>query len=157
MAVDLHCHLNGSLSLPFLEKVAKRNKREKEYELLVSLQKKYFSDTQSILDALWEVGKEGGKGMGDLFSLDHVKRVWEQFGLVHKIILTLQDIEVFLLFLLCSSLFFLLLFFFFAPLFFFTSLFIYIFFVSLTPFISPSFLFLSILQQNTSNSSGRSH
>ena len=40
---DLHCHLNGSFSLEFLEKIAQKNNCLETYKELINLRTKYFS------------------------------------------------------------------------------------------------------------------
>ncbi|ARH00404.1 hypothetical protein [Legionella micdadei] len=77
---DLHCHLNGSFSLPFLYKVAGKNGRLDEYTRLVELRESYLIKTK--------------EQPADGFAEEDVKLVWEQFALIHKIIQTLDDIHL---------------------------------------------------------------
>jgi adenosine deaminase len=70
---DLHMHLSGSVSMDFLAEVATKNKVETVFEELQKVRRQY--------DAL----------AGTPPSVD---LIWQQFALIHKILLTLNDIHV---------------------------------------------------------------
>ncbi|WP_131779972.1 hypothetical protein [Legionella bozemanae] len=76
---DLHCHLNGSLSLSFLEKTAKKNNCIEIYEELIRVRTEYLQKTTQQ--------PEHG------YSKELIAIIWKQFGLVHKIIQNLIDIS----------------------------------------------------------------
>ncbi|MFJ1268843.1 AAA family ATPase [Legionella lytica] len=76
---DLHCHLNGSFSLAFMERVARKNNCFSAYEELVKVREHYLTQTQNQPE-------EG-------YSGEQIALVWKQFGLIHKIIQTLDDIS----------------------------------------------------------------
>src|SRR3989338_1798102 len=77
---DLHCHLNGSFSLQYLEQTANRNGKEKDYERLVEIKEEYRK--------LTEIQTEEG------YSQEHIRLIWQQFGQIHRIIQTLEDIKM---------------------------------------------------------------
>ncbi|WP_133136808.1 AAA family ATPase [Legionella rowbothamii] len=75
---DLHCHLNGSFSLAFMERIARKNNCFNVYEELVKVREHYLNQTQN----------QPAEGYpGELIAL-----IWKQFGLIHKIVQTLDDI-----------------------------------------------------------------
>ncbi|QMT60089.1 MULTISPECIES: amidohydrolase family protein [unclassified Legionella] len=76
---DLHCHLNGSFSLAFLEHIAKKNNCVELYEELIRVRSEYLKNTIQQ--------PESG------YSNELIAVIWKQFGLVHKIIQTLADIS----------------------------------------------------------------
>ncbi|KTD11244.1 hypothetical protein [Legionella jamestowniensis] len=75
---DLHNHLNGSLTLEFLKKIAKKNNCLDIYEQLVSIRGDYLQRTSSQ--------PETG------YSSELIALIWKQFGLIHKIVQNMDDI-----------------------------------------------------------------
>lgn len=75
---DLHCHLNGSLSESFLKGRAEKNKCPELYEELIALRKNYLSKTQ--------IQPEEG------YDAHLMGLAWKQFGLIHQIVQSLDDI-----------------------------------------------------------------
>lgn len=75
---DLHMHLNGSFSLDFLEKMAKKNNAIREFGELNDIREKYNTLIQQ---------ETGGK------HEKSIPLIWKQFSLIHKIIQTLDDIQ----------------------------------------------------------------
>lgn len=76
---DLHMHLNGSFSIEFLERIAKKNNCKNIFLKLQAVRRKYQQACQNKIDKTSDA--------------DVVKIVWEQFGLIRQIIQTLDDIK----------------------------------------------------------------
>lgn len=74
---DLHMHLNGSFSLAFLERTAKKNKEEASYAALLKAREEYAT----LMQESKGVGNEKAIGL-----------IWKQFGYIHKIVQSLNDI-----------------------------------------------------------------
>ncbi|CAM2840396.1 adenosine deaminase [Legionella steigerwaltii] len=75
---DLHCHLNGSFSLEFLEKTSEDNDCRAVYYEYKELRARYLEATQ-------EQPMEG-------YSKKLIDMIWGLFGLIHKMVQTLDDI-----------------------------------------------------------------
>lgn len=80
MLSDLHCHLNGSFSLKFLQEIAEKNKCLDKYNELVKLRTDYLDRTK-------EQPKSG-------HTQELIGLVWQQFALIHQIIQTIEDIQL---------------------------------------------------------------
>ena len=76
---EVHSHLNGSLSLRFLEKIAEENSCNEQYKRLEQLRTEYLEKTK-------EQPERG-------FDKEDVDLVWEQFALIHQIVKTLDNIR----------------------------------------------------------------
>ncbi|MCW8410422.1 hypothetical protein OQJ13_15690 [Legionella sp. PATHC035] len=76
---DLHCHLNGSFSLKFLKKIAKKHNCLELYNALINIRTEYLLNTNQQ--------PENG------YSKELIDIIWKQFGLIHKIIQDLDDIS----------------------------------------------------------------
>ncbi|STX38693.1 hypothetical protein [Legionella feeleii] len=77
---DLHCHLNGSFSLPYLYEVAKKNGCLDKYMRLVALRDAYLNKTQ----------KQPEEG----YAKEDINSIWEIFALIQAIIQTPEDISL---------------------------------------------------------------
>ncbi|MBN9230616.1 MAG: AAA family ATPase [Legionella sp.] len=77
---ELHCHLNGSVSMSFLQERAKVNHCEEHYIALEELKKEYGEATI----------KQPAQG----YEQSVINKIWQQFSLVHKIIQTPTDITL---------------------------------------------------------------
>ncbi|MDP3268835.1 MAG: hypothetical protein Q8M40_07275 [Legionella sp.] len=75
---DLHCHLNGSFSLEFLRKTAEKNNCSAIYVEYERLRQHYL-----------DITKEQPTGGYDRKLID---MIWGLFGLIHKMVQTLDDI-----------------------------------------------------------------
>lgn len=75
---DLHCHLNGSFSLEFLKKTAEKNNCLATYYEYERLRERYL-----------ELTKEQPK---DGYEKQMIDMIWGLFGLIHKMVQTLDDI-----------------------------------------------------------------
>ncbi|MCL9683707.1 hypothetical protein [Legionella maioricensis] len=77
---DLHCHLNGSFSLQFLEKTAKKHDCLEIYHQFLKLRQEYLEQTENQ--------PESG------YSQELLNKAWKLFGLIHKIIQDVEDITL---------------------------------------------------------------
>jgi adenosine deaminase len=75
---DLHCHLNGSFSLEFLEKLAKKNGCGDVYIAYKKLRQEYLEATT----------KQPSSG----YPKNIIDMIWGLFGLIHKMVQDLDDI-----------------------------------------------------------------
>ncbi|STX28587.1 adenosine deaminase [Legionella beliardensis] len=75
---DLHCHLNGSISLAFLKKTAEKNNCLHLYEELEKANQQYLAGTS-------QQPEQG-------YPAELLNLVWKQFGLIHRIVQDLSDI-----------------------------------------------------------------
>jgi adenosine deaminase len=76
---DLHMHLNGSFSMAYLEMLAMRNHCVEEFTKLKQLREEY----QVMLK----------QGINERSFAGYVNLIWAQFGAIHKIVQTLDDIR----------------------------------------------------------------
>lgn len=77
---DLHCHLNGSFSLDFLQKTAAKHQCPELYDQFVTLRREYLEQTKDQ--------PESG------YPQELLDKVWKLFGLIHKIVQDLEDITL---------------------------------------------------------------
>jgi len=78
-ASDLHMHLNGSFSLDFLRQMAEKNNAVAEFQKLKEVREEYTK----------LLAQKSLQGMHD----KSIALIWTQFGLIHKIMRTLADIQ----------------------------------------------------------------
>jgi adenosine deaminase len=77
---DLHCHLNGSFSLAFLEETAKKHQCLELYQKFLQLRQEYLEQTENQ--------PESG------YSQELLNKAWKLFGFIHKIVRDAEDITL---------------------------------------------------------------